>query len=189
MLELKIVRALEKMAVFSLSDVSKITGSRNYSKQLLSRLVKNGTITHFFRDKYSFHSDALIVAGFLQPPSYVSCASALSFYGLISQMPKAVFVMTAKRAKTIKIPDFPSKCSDTNNPKDRKRTAEINLCLLLTLIPSSVFKSDLRILPFQNFIFLKFIGFGDWNKLPEHHPTVQESLKNQLLCRTFPYPR
>lgn len=105
MYELKIVRLLEKMPIFSLADVSKITGSRDYSKKLLSRLIKKGVVKRIMRDKYSFHEkigDAFLMAPFLYSPSYISCASALSYYGLITQIPTSVFLMTSKRPKIIK---------------------------------------------------------------------------------------
>jgi len=44
----------------------------------------------------------LVYSPYLNYPSYVSCASALSYHGLISQIPNNVFLMTLKRPKSIK---------------------------------------------------------------------------------------
>lgn len=101
MYELRIIRVLEKLPVFSLADVSKIVGNRNYAKTLLPNLVKKKIVMKIMRDKYSFNDDPLIIAPFLHVPSFVSCASALSYYGLIDQIPNAVFLMTSKRPKVI----------------------------------------------------------------------------------------
>ncbi|MBI2598517.1 MAG: hypothetical protein HYW50_04945, partial [Candidatus Diapherotrites archaeon] len=87
MYELKMVMVLEKLPVFSLADVAKIVKSRAYSKKVLARIVENGAVKRIMKDKYTFHSDPFLVAPFLQYPSYISCASALSYHGLISQIP------------------------------------------------------------------------------------------------------
>jgi len=100
MYDLKLLKAVEKLPVFSLADAAKITKSRSYAKKLLSRLTKQSIITRIRRDAYTIHDDPLVVAPFLYP-SYVSCASALQYHGLISQIPNAIFLMTPKRSKTV----------------------------------------------------------------------------------------
>ncbi|MDD4250936.1 MAG: hypothetical protein PHX27_01965 [Candidatus ainarchaeum sp.] len=101
MYELSVLNAMKEMPVFSLSDVAKITTNRAYAKVLLARMVKEKRVIRIMRDKYSFHDNPLIFAPFLNNPSYVSCASALSYYGLISQIPNSIFLMTTKRSKKI----------------------------------------------------------------------------------------
>ncbi len=91
-----------KLPVFSLSDVSKLTKSRNYAKVILFRMVKEKTLFRLRKDRYSFSTDPLVYSPYLNYPSYVSCASALSYHGLISQIPNNVFLMTLKRPKSIK---------------------------------------------------------------------------------------
>lgn len=105
--ELKLIRAVEKMPVFSLADAAKITGSRNYAKKLLARLVKQHSINKIMRDVYSVHEDTFLIAPFIYAPSYISCASALQYYGLITQIPNAVFLRTPKRSKIIKHNETP----------------------------------------------------------------------------------
>ena len=102
MYEAKLIKALEKMPVFSLADVAKIVGSREYSKKLLHRMVKENAIKRVMRDKYTFQDDDFIIAPFLYLPSYISCASALSYHGLISQIPTSLFLISKKRSKVIK---------------------------------------------------------------------------------------
>lgn len=101
MYELKVVQLLSKLPVFSLADLSKITKSRFYAKKLLPSLVRKGIIKKIVKDKYTLLEDSMTIAPFLHYPSYISCASALSFHGMISQIPSTVFLMTSKRSKTI----------------------------------------------------------------------------------------
>jgi predicted transcriptional regulator of viral defense system len=101
MYDIILVKTLKTMPVFSLSDVAKITKSRGYSKKLLRRLIASGLIKKIMRDKYTLHDDLSAIAPFLAPPAYISCASALSYYGLIAQIPNAIFLMTPKRPKII----------------------------------------------------------------------------------------
>ncbi len=101
MYELKLIKAVEKMPVFSLADISKITNSRSYAKKLIARLVRQETVKKIMRDAYTVHDDQFLIGPFIYMPSYISCASALQYYGLITQIPNAVFLMTKKRHKTI----------------------------------------------------------------------------------------
>ncbi|MDD3083839.1 MAG: hypothetical protein PHP82_02340 [Candidatus ainarchaeum sp.] len=101
MYDLEVLKTMRKMPVFSLSDIAKITKNRNYAKVLLARMVKGKTICRLMRDKYSLHDNPLIFSPFLNNPSYISCASALSYHGLISQIPNSIFLMTTKRSKKI----------------------------------------------------------------------------------------
>ena len=102
MYELELIKTVEKMPVFSLADVAKITKSRNYAKKLLSRLTKRKIIKKIMRDMYTTNDDLFLIAPFLYTPSYISCASALQYHGLISQIPNAIFLMTPKRSKKIR---------------------------------------------------------------------------------------
>lgn len=99
--ELRLIKAGEKMPIFSLADAAKITGSRSYAKKLLARLVRQKIIKKVMRNAYTVHDDSLLIAPFLYTPSYISCASALQYHGFITQLPHAIFLMTSKRHRTI----------------------------------------------------------------------------------------
>jgi predicted transcriptional regulator of viral defense system len=101
MYDTKLLNLVKKMPVFSLADVAKLTNNRNYAKVLLARMVKEKTIFKIMKNKYSLYDNPLIFSPFLHYPSYISCASALSYYGLITQIPNSIFLMTTKRPKII----------------------------------------------------------------------------------------
>ena len=80
---------------FSVDDVAEAASIKDESAQVLcSRYVKNGT---FLRVKKNFYVLArnwrqynyehyFKIANYLQVPSYVSCVTALSFYGITTQV-------------------------------------------------------------------------------------------------------
>lgn len=101
MYESKIFK-LREIPVFSLADASQIVSGKEYAKKLLRRLRKSGEIKRIKKDAYSFYDDAFLVSSFLVKPSYISSVSALSYYKLITQIPKDVFCFTLKKSRRIK---------------------------------------------------------------------------------------
>ncbi len=90
-----VLNYLSNKLFFSVDDVAQAAGIKNESAQVLcSRYVKNGV---FLRLKKNFYVSAgnwprynrenyFKVANYLQVPSYVSCVTALSFYGITTQV-------------------------------------------------------------------------------------------------------
>jgi len=86
---------LSSRLFFSVDDLAEAAGIKNESAQVLcSRYVKNGI---FLRVKKNFYvlvrnwrqynyEDYFKIANYLQVPSYVSCVTALSFYGITTQV-------------------------------------------------------------------------------------------------------
>jgi len=93
------MRAFRK-AVFSLSDLSKILGKdRAYTKVFANRLTR-GDLLNLERDKYTLRgTDPLVVASNVVFPSYVSFISAYQYYGLTTQLPRVIHVVTMKQRK------------------------------------------------------------------------------------------
>jgi predicted transcriptional regulator of viral defense system len=91
----KTLNYLSNKLFFSVDDLAEATGIKNESAQVLcSRYVKNG---FFLRLKKNFYvlagnwprynrDDYFKIANYLQVPSYVSCVTALSFYGITTQV-------------------------------------------------------------------------------------------------------
>lgn len=93
---------LREVPVFSLSDVSQIVSGKEYAKKLLRKLMLSGNIKKIKRDAYTFYDDPFLVSTFLVKPSYISSVSALSYYKIITQIPKDIFCSTTKQNKEIK---------------------------------------------------------------------------------------
>ena len=96
---------------FSHEDVADILGIKKESAAVLcSRYVKKGLLTRLKRDLY-MRTEALArlttvdlyrIANLLQVPSYVSLMSALSYYGVSSQVQRSfVESVSIKRSKAI----------------------------------------------------------------------------------------
>ena len=100
--ETEIIKYFEKAAVFSLADVNQVINNRDYAKKFLKKIVKSGKIFKIKRNSYSFYKDSFLASTFLVKPSYISSVSALSHYGLITQIPNEVFSATLKKSSRIK---------------------------------------------------------------------------------------
>lgn len=103
---IKTLQSLDR-GYFTVADMEKITGaSRNYAKVALSRLVKRGVLTRARRGVYQLSLNYLNVrkvANQLYYPSYLSFESALSAYGILSQIPYTQTFATPKRSKKMEI--------------------------------------------------------------------------------------
>ena len=100
MYESKILK-LRDVPIFSLADISQIVSGKEYAKKLLRKMVLSNEIKKIKRDKYTFYDDPFLVSTFVNKPSYISSVSALSYYKLISQIPKDVFCFTLKKEKDV----------------------------------------------------------------------------------------
>lgn len=101
---IKTLYSLDK-GYFTTADLEKITGlSRSSLKVSVYRLVKNGILTKIKRGVFQLafsQIDVRKIANQLYYPSYLSFESALSQYGILSQVPFTQTFATAKRSKKI----------------------------------------------------------------------------------------
>lgn len=88
---------------FTISDMEKITGlSRGSLRVALSRLTTEGVLTRVKRGVYQLalsEIDVKKIANQLYYPSYLSFETALSFYGILSQIPFTQTFATLKKSK------------------------------------------------------------------------------------------
>lgn len=90
--------------VFTLEDAVKILHKSNdYAALFLHRCVKMNLIRRAERGLYYLEgrSNEYEVASHVLNPSYVSMISALSFYGLTTQIPNTIYVVSPKRHRRI----------------------------------------------------------------------------------------
>lgn len=101
---LKRLKTIEK-PFFSTSDLEKITGLNKASLKVnLSRLCKKGLINRISKGIFILpeNLDKIPeIANQLYDPSYLSFESALSRYGILSQIPYTITFATTKRSKRI----------------------------------------------------------------------------------------
>lgn len=101
---IKTLASLDK-GYFTSADLEKITGlAKNSLKVAVYRLVKNGLLVKIKRGVFqlAFNPiDVKKIANQLYYPSYLSFESALSQYGILSQIPYAQTFATPKRSKKI----------------------------------------------------------------------------------------
>ncbi len=103
---IKKLQALDR-GFFTTADLEKITGlERNSLKVSLNRMVKKGVLTRLKRGVYQLSLNQInvkIVANQLYYPSYLSFESALSHYGIVSQIPFTETFATTKKSKKMTI--------------------------------------------------------------------------------------
>lgn len=104
--DIELVQRLNRFdkSYWSVADLQKILGykSRKTLLVILHRLVAQGVLTRMRRGIYrvSIHSvDTALLANLLYRPSYLSFESALSRYGILSQIPYTVTLATTRRSK------------------------------------------------------------------------------------------
>ncbi|MDD3819488.1 MAG: type IV toxin-antitoxin system AbiEi family antitoxin domain-containing protein [Actinomycetota bacterium] len=101
---IQILRSLDK-PYFTVADLEKILGLKRDSLYVaLNRLVKNEVLIRLKRGIYqpAFQSLELEkAAGELYYPSYLSFESALSRYGILSQIPYTLTFATTRRSKRL----------------------------------------------------------------------------------------
>jgi predicted transcriptional regulator of viral defense system len=104
--DIELVRNLVRFnkAYWSVADLQKILGyqSRQTLLVVLHRLVREGVLTRMRRGIYrvSLNSvEGALLANLLYTPSYLSFESALSRYGILSQVPYTITLATTRRSK------------------------------------------------------------------------------------------
>ena len=99
-------RLLKKNLFFTTEDVTgKLGITRASAHVLCSRLVRNGALIRLKKDfyvaaerwPYLDRQDFFIIANYLQIPSYISCTTALVYYGLTTQEPRSWYESVALR--------------------------------------------------------------------------------------------
>ncbi len=110
--EYKILEKLKEnsVEVFDIELVEKLTAfKRAKIHQLLSSLKKKRIIHYISRGKYFFlfpqAPDAIFLSCNILWPSYISFWTALNFYKFTEQMPRTIFLVTTKKAKSITLLD------------------------------------------------------------------------------------
>jgi predicted transcriptional regulator of viral defense system len=101
---LKKLRSFDK-SYFTLADLEKILGmGRDSLYVTLNRLVRTGVLIRLRRGVYQPEFQVIgleKVANELYYPSYLSFESALSIYGILSQIPYTLIFATVRRSKKI----------------------------------------------------------------------------------------
>ncbi|GAB6183297.1 type IV toxin-antitoxin system AbiEi family antitoxin domain-containing protein [Thermodesulfovibrio hydrogeniphilus] len=100
---------------FTLRDISQVLNIKeNSARVLCTRYVKKGLIIRVKKDFYIFFEkwqsfsnlDFFKIANFLQVPSYISLMTALSFYGITTQVQKGIYESVClKRTKKYELKD------------------------------------------------------------------------------------
>jgi predicted transcriptional regulator of viral defense system len=94
-----------QVPVFGIDDAVKILRKpKSYVELFLHRCVKKGLIGRVERGLYYVlaRSNEYEIASSIVHPSYISMVSALSYYGLTTQIPRVVYVISTKRHKPIR---------------------------------------------------------------------------------------
>ncbi len=95
-----LLKELERFPVFKVKTVSEIIGKdSSYAKLVVHRLKKENLVIEIERDKYTVHSDPLVMASNFIWPCYISGWSALRYHNLTEQLPQDVFVVTTRARK------------------------------------------------------------------------------------------
>ena len=93
-----------RMPVFTLEDAVKVMYKpRSYASLFLQRGIKNGKFARAMRGLYYLRerSNEYEIASHVISPSYISMVSALSYFGLTTQIPNKVYVVSTERHKAI----------------------------------------------------------------------------------------
>ena len=99
------IKELEKLSrpVITLSDVLKIIGkNRAYTRVYIHRLVNKNVLFEVEKGKYTISEDPFEIASNLVFPSYISFISAYSIYGLTTQTPLEIQIVSLKSKKPVK---------------------------------------------------------------------------------------
>lgn len=108
MKKIELLKELNKHPVFTLKTVKEVIGkNREYTKLVIYRLKKDKYIFEIEKNKYTFQKDPFAIISSIIWPSYISCWSALRYYGMTEQLPEIFFVITT-RARKKRIMEFGS---------------------------------------------------------------------------------
>jgi len=99
---LELIENLHKYPLFTIGDLTKITGQPATSVRIVaSRLVKRRVIKRIERNKYTFHDEPLIFASYIIYPSYIGLWAALRFHNLTTQIVREIDVIVPKSRKDL----------------------------------------------------------------------------------------
>ena len=104
---LKLIKELEKRAVFSLNDISRICYcSKDYAKIILNRLLKKELIYKITKNRYTLKTDIYIIATNLKHPCYISFWSASSYLGYTEQILNTIQIATTQKYKNLEFKGY-----------------------------------------------------------------------------------
>ena len=96
---LKEIDEMRKNVVFSNRLIEK--NSKSYANLYLHRLKKKKIAERIEKNLYTMHKDPFLIASRIIWPAYISCWTALKFYNLTEQVPRAIFVIIPYYKKPI----------------------------------------------------------------------------------------
>lgn len=103
---IEFVKSMEN-PVFTINDASRILMKKeNYVKQYIHRLKNKGEIKEIERGKYALSDNPFSIASNIIFPSYISFLSGLAYYGITTQIPKTITVVSLKQKKEIKFNEY-----------------------------------------------------------------------------------
>jgi len=99
-------KVLEKQerVVFSLNDLSKITGqSKKIMTVYVNRMCKKNLLFKIKKNSYSISDDVFVVASQLYFPSYLGLSTSLYLNNILSQVVDKIYVVYPRQKKKLKI--------------------------------------------------------------------------------------
>ena len=97
MKESEFLAITSKLPAFSVSEVSRFFSTDKYARLFLARLKKKDLVKKLSYGIYTSQSDPFVYCTHVVYPSYISAWSALQFYGLTTQIPEIITVMSPKK--------------------------------------------------------------------------------------------
>lgn len=97
------------ISLFTYDDVRKMFGvGASTAKSLLGRLKDKKIVEPLVKGKYAFRlakepPEDFEIANFIYAPSYVSLESALSYYGIVDQVPYQVTSITVRKTREFEV--------------------------------------------------------------------------------------
>lgn len=92
--ESEFLNIVSKLPSFSVSNVLPFFSSDRYARLFLTRMRKKGIVKTLAYGIYTSQDDPFIYCTHIFYPSYISSWSALQFYGLTTQVPEVITVMS-----------------------------------------------------------------------------------------------
>ena len=107
---MELIKTMEEMqkTVFTINDIARIIKKdKKYAILFVHRLKNNGMITQVERGKYVLaKSNPFSIASNLVYPCYISFISAFSYYGLTTQIPRKIYVVSLKAKKSLSFDNY-----------------------------------------------------------------------------------
>ncbi len=93
------IEKVRNLPSFTISQIYPMFSSHEYASVFIKRLVKTGSIQKLAYGIYTTQSDPFIFCTHIFYPSYISSWNALQYYGLTTQLPGTITVISWKKAK------------------------------------------------------------------------------------------